>query len=179
MAPADVVTAESVTVRYNRQVVLDDCTFSIKAGGFTGIIGPNGAGKTTLIRALLGLVKPASGKIRVFGHPPGMSHSLIGYVPQVTKIEPNFPVRVKDVVMMGRYGRLGLGRYPGQADREAVEESLERTGVTNLALKHFGSLSGGERQKNIDRARSLRSAKTFAVGRTYNRCRYSGGRLFL
>ena len=149
MAPANVVTAESVTVKYNRQVVLDEITFAIEAEGFTGIIGPNGAGKTTLIRTLLGLVKPSSGKIRIFGHPPGMSHSLIGYVPQVTKIEPNFPVRVKDVVMMGRYGRLGLGRYPGEADRVAVEESLERTGIKNLAQKHFGSLSGGERQKTL------------------------------
>lgn len=147
MSAAHVISVENVTVTFGGEAALDEVTFAISGGRFTGIIGPNGAGKTTLMRALLGLVKPDRGVITVFGHPPGKSHSLIGYVPQLSKVEPNFPIQVFDVVMMGRYGLLGLGRYPGVKDKKAVAQSLARVGIADLATKHFGSLSGGERQK--------------------------------
>ncbi|MBI4666673.1 MAG: ABC transporter ATP-binding protein [Nitrospinae bacterium] len=142
-----VVEVENLVVRYKGRVALDGVTLRIAAQRFAGIIGPNGAGKTTLLRALLGLVKPESGIIKVFGHPPGHSHNLIGYVPQSSVFESRFPIKSREVVMMGRYGRLGWGKAPGKEDQLAVDDAITRVGILDLADKRFGSLSGGERQK--------------------------------
>ncbi|MBI4828208.1 MAG: ATP-binding cassette domain-containing protein [Nitrospinae bacterium] len=124
------------------RVALDGVTLSIRAGAFTGIVGPNGAGKTTLLKALLGLVKPASGEILVFGHQPGQAHHLIGYVPQTPRMDPKFPISVFDVALMGRLGKRASGD-----DRAHAARALEQVGMANFAAKRFGSLSGGERQR--------------------------------
>jgi len=149
MNTINVVEVENLSVRLQGRVILDQVTFSIQSEKFTGLIGPNGAGKTTLLRVLLGVVKPTAGNVRVFGHNPGQSHNLIGYVPQTSRFDTRFPVSVYDVVMMGLYGKIGLGRFPGKNDKRSVDEALELVGIQNLATKRFGALSGGEQQKTL------------------------------
>jgi zinc transport system ATP-binding protein len=147
MAPINVVEIKELVVLIRGRKILDGITLSIGAGRFTGLIGPNGAGKTTFLKILLGLIKPDGGSVRVFGHDPGESHNLIGYVPQSTNIDSSFPVSALDVVMMGMLIKQKLGRPAGKDDRQAATTALERAGVLSLADKRFGSLSGGERQK--------------------------------
>jgi zinc transport system ATP-binding protein len=120
------------------------------AGDFLAILGPNGSGKTTLIRTLLGQVLPDSGRVLVFGKAPGelaRDRRRIGYVPQIETVDRNFPVHVFDLVMMGRYARLGLVRRPGKKDRDAVVRAMGRVGIDHLAERALGELSGGERQR--------------------------------
>jgi len=141
---------EHLYVAFGQQLVLEDVTLTVQRGEFVGVLGPNGSGKTTLLRAVLGLVKPTSGRIRVLGHEGGGGLAgRIGYVPQAAEIDPRFPVHVLDVVLMGRYGKLGLLRRPGPADREAAWRALELTGMQHLAGKQVGRLSGGERQRAL------------------------------
>jgi ABC-type Mn2+/Zn2+ transport system ATPase subunit len=145
-----VVELERVTVCYRDLVALEAVTFKVALGEFVALIGPNGSGKTTLIKTILGLVKPASGTVRLFGKPPEQLNSdwkRIGYVPQVAQIDSHFPIRALDVVLMGRYGRLGLLRRPGPGDREAARRALEQVGIADLARRPIGRLSGGQRQR--------------------------------
>ena len=153
MSPAmnrmEIVRVEDLVVRFRDAVALDGVNLSIYSGAFTGLIGPNGAGKTTLLRVLLGLIKPDRGSVLVFGHPPGHAHNLIGYVPQYTRFDPAFPVSARDVALMGRHSVAGVGRPFRAEDYEAADEALERVGISDLAGKRFGSLSGGQRQKTL------------------------------
>jgi len=145
-----IVSLKHVTVKFGTLTVLEDVNMEVPEGAFLAVIGPNGAGKTTLVRTILGLVKPVSGEVRVFGRPPealGALRREIGYVPQMHAVDLRFPVRVEDVVMMGRYARLGLFRWPGQEDREAVRRALARVGLEDLAQRSLGDLSGGQRQR--------------------------------
>lgn len=145
-----VIELERVTVRYQDLVALEDVTFRVEAGEFVALIGPNGSGKTTLVKTILGLVKPASGTVRLFGKPPEQLNGewkRVGYVPQIAQIDARFPIRVLDVALMGRYGRLGLIRRPRLRDREATRRALERVGIADLAGRPIGRLSGGQRQR--------------------------------
>jgi ABC-type cobalamin/Fe3+-siderophores transport system ATPase subunit len=124
----------------------------VTAGEFVGIVGPNGAGKTTLLTVINGLGTPASGRVRVLGQTlkPGNGHGLrkrVGYVAQLQNIDPRMPMNVREVAMMGRYGRLGLFHRPGQHDWEIVDEMLELVGMSHLAGRPIGHLSGGEQQR--------------------------------
>jgi zinc transport system ATP-binding protein len=145
-----VIELDRVTVRYQDLVALEEISFRVARGEFVALIGPNGSGKTTLVKTILGLVTPAAGAVRLFGKPP---HQLdgdwkrVGYVPQVAQVDPRFPIRVLDVVLMGRYGRLGLIRRPGLRDREAARCALEQVGMADLAGRPIGRLSGGQRQR--------------------------------
>jgi len=144
------VEFEEVTVSYARTVALQDITLRIKRGEFVGIIGPNGSGKTTLLRTILGLVKPQRGQVRVFGTPTealGSVRRRIGYVPQLAAVDSRFPVHVFDVVLMGRYGEIGLFHRPTEIDRAATRRALERVGLADLADRQIGQLSGGQRQR--------------------------------
>ena len=144
------VQLDNVTVTYGRTVALENVTLHVGRGEFVGVVGPNGSGKTTLLRSVLGLVRPVQGEVRVFGTPVQAMGSLrhrIGYVPQQASVDGRFPVHVFDVVMMGRYGEIGLLRRPGQADRAATWRALERVGMHNLAERQIGQLSGGQRQR--------------------------------
>ena len=139
-----------VTVRYRDLVALEDVTLRIMPGEFLALIGPNGSGKTTLIKAILGLVEPAEGTVRLFGKTPGSlgrEWGRVGYVPQLTRIDPHFPIRVFDAVLMGRYGQVGLIRRPGARDKEAARRALARVGLADLAGRQIGRLSGGQRQR--------------------------------
>jgi ABC-type Mn2+/Zn2+ transport system ATPase subunit len=131
-------------------MVLDRVSMTVDKGEFVAVIGPNGAGKTTLLKVILGLTEADSGEVRVFGRPPrslGASRSRIGYVPQIFAIDLRFPVTVFEVVLMGTYGRVGVGRRPGAAERDAARAALERVGIAELADRPIGRLSSGQRQR--------------------------------
>lgn len=145
-----VIELEGVTVHYRELVALQEVSLGVAPGEFLALIGPNGSGKTTLIKTVLGLVKVSSGTVHLFGQPP---HRLdgqwarVGYVPQTAQIDPRFPIQVFDVVLMGRYGQVGLIRRPGRRDREVAWQALEQVGMAELARRPIGRLSGGQRQR--------------------------------
>jgi zinc transport system ATP-binding protein len=146
------VELSRVSVMFQNRVVLDDITFNVRAGSFWGIIGPNGSGKTTLIRTILGLVRPVSGSVVTMGRPAldlGSARADIGYVPQYAQIDFTFPLRVVDVVLMGLYGKLGLGRRVRAEHREAAMRALERVQLADLAARRIGELSVGQRQRAL------------------------------
>ena len=121
-----------MTVAYHRRPVLWDIDLQIAEGKLVGIVGPNGAGKTTLIKAALGLVPLASGKVEIYGKSYDEQRQLVGYVPQRESVDWDFPVRVRDVVLMGTYGRLGWFRRPGKAEREIADRCLEQVGMAAM-----------------------------------------------
>jgi ABC-type Mn2+/Zn2+ transport system ATPase subunit len=139
---------------YNHQAALESVTFEIERGCLAGLVGPNGSGKSTLLRALLGLHRPWRGEVRLFDQGAKAARRLVGYMPHVELVDWNFPVTVLDVVLMGRYGRLGLLRRPSRHDREIAWHSLEQMGMANLARRQIGELSGGQ-QRRVLIARTL------------------------
>lgn len=144
------VDIHNLTVKLNGREVLNNITLSLDEGRFLGVVGPNGGGKTTLLRTILGLIKPTSGEIRIFGRPPEdvlKTGSIFGYLPQTSKVSLDFPVRVIDVVMMGRYGKVGILRWPGEEDRKKALEYLSMMGIEELKNVLFGELSGGQQQR--------------------------------
>jgi zinc transport system ATP-binding protein len=144
------IDINNLTVKLNNREVLTNITMSLDEGRFLGIVGPNGGGKTTFLRVVLGLVKPASGEIRIFGKLPEeilKTGSIFGYLPQTFKVSPDFPVRVIDVVMMGRYGRVGMLRWLKAEDKRKAMEYLSVMGIEKLKDVQFGELSGGQQQR--------------------------------
>ncbi|MGD9689940.1 MAG: metal ABC transporter ATP-binding protein [Phycisphaerales bacterium] len=144
-APA--VDVHDVTVAYDRKPVLWDIDVRIPAERLVAIIGPNGAGKSTLMKAVLGLVPIASGRIEILGRSLRAVRAQIGYVPQRETVDWDFPVDALGVVLMGRYGRLGWLRRPGRKDREAAMQALEQVGIADLAHRQISELSGGQQQR--------------------------------
>ncbi len=140
-----VIEFRDVTLGYGRKVVLKNITFGINANDYFGVVGPNGAGKTTILRAILGALKPLAGTIRIHSPEGGPLH--IGYVPQRDTIDNVLPYTVDEVVMMGRYRRLGLLRRPTPADRLAVTRSLTHVAIQDLHRYAYKDLSGGQRQR--------------------------------
>jgi manganese/zinc/iron transport system ATP- binding protein len=136
-----------MTVAYHRRPVLWDVDLTVPEGKLVGIVGPNGAGKTTLIKAALGLVPLASGKVEIYGQPYQRQRHLVGYVPQRESVDWDFPVTVQDVVMMGTYGRLGWFKRPGRAERATAQECLEQVGMQSFARRQIRQLSGGQQQR--------------------------------
>ena len=163
---------QDVALGYGRKVVLRGLNFAIAEGEFFGIVGANGSGKTTVLRALLGILKPRSG--RILGHvPAGAGNALLpegarvemgdtpgairfGYVPQRGFLDELYPLNGRDIVMMGRYAELGPLQWPDARDRQVAGECLEHVGGTALADKQFRSMSGGQKQRILI-ARSLAS----------------------
>jgi ABC-type Mn2+/Zn2+ transport system ATPase subunit len=148
------VAVEDVSLGYGGRPVLQHVSLSVYEGEFLGIVGPNGSGKSTLLKALLGLLTPLSGQVRWgdAGSLPGTSPQArlhYGYVPQRDTVDPLFPLSVRQIVAMGRYGRVGLFRRLGKADWEAVDEALARVGIQDLAQRGYGQLSGGQRQRTL------------------------------
>ncbi len=137
------ITFDGVTLGYGRRPVLTDLGFRIPEGDFLGLVGPNGAGKTTILRAILGSLSPMAGTItRAAG-------LRFGYVPQRDQVDYNFPLKVVDVVLMGRYDRVGLARRPGKHDRDRARAALEHVGIADLADEPLSALSGGQRQRAL------------------------------
>lgn len=136
-----------VTFAYDAAPVLRDVSLTIARRDYACIIGPNGGGKTTLLKLILGLLEPQKGDIEVLGRDPSDACRRIGYMPQRVQLDPQFPVSVMDVVLMGRLGRDSiLGRYR-RADREFARNALCEVGLDSVAARPFSALSGGQRQR--------------------------------
>jgi len=142
-----VLDIHDVTVAYHRKPVLWDIDLVIERPQLAAVVGPNGAGKSTLIKAVLGLVPMASGRVQVFDQPVARQRKRIGYVPQRESVDWDFPVSVLDVVLMGTYGRLGWIRRPGKAERERARECLAKVGLVSYERQQIGQLSGGQQQR--------------------------------
>lgn len=136
-----------LSVAYHVEPVIRSVDLEVGAGVVMGIVGPNGAGKSTVIKAALGLVPALAGQARFFGQPLARTRRRVSYVPQATSVDPDFPASVRDVVVMGTYGRLGWLRRAGRAERAAADEALAETGMLDLADRQLGELSGGQRQR--------------------------------
>ncbi len=140
----------NLCVKLDGRNVLNNISLSLDEGKFLGIVGPNGGGKTTFFRVILGLIKPSSGTVFVFGKEPEemvRQGNIFGYLPQISKTPPDFPVRVIDVVLMGRYGRLGIFKRPKEEDKQKALEYLSMMGIEDLKNMPFGQLSGGQQQR--------------------------------
>jgi manganese/zinc/iron transport system ATP- binding protein len=143
-APLEV---HDLTVAYHQKPVLWGIDLLVPAGKLVGIVGPNGAGKSTLIKAAMGLMPLSSGWVKVFGEPVKRNLRRVGYVPQRESVDWDFPVTVMDVVLMGRYGRLGWFRRPGAADREVARACLDQVKMLPYANRQISNLSGGQQQR--------------------------------
>ncbi|MEC1792125.1 metal ABC transporter ATP-binding protein [Bacillus vallismortis] len=141
------VELENVTVAYHKKPVLQDISLQVPEGKLIGIIGPNGAGKSTLIKTILGLVPRASGDISIYGKDYQNQRTKIGYVPQRGSVDWDFPTNALDVVLMGRYGRIGLLKRPKKADVELAQAALEKVGMLDYAKRQISQLSGGQQQR--------------------------------
>ncbi|NOY84058.1 MAG: metal ABC transporter ATP-binding protein [Nitrospirae bacterium] len=151
MTTHPIIQFSHASFSYNGRVALEDLTLDLHEGEFVGVIGPNGSGKTTLLKALLGLIHPVSGALQIFDcacQALRCEHrARIGYLPQKEKVDPNYPITNLEVVMMGRYGALGLMKRPGKKDREIVLDALDAVDMADRKDRPFGHLSGGEQQR--------------------------------
>ena len=141
------VQVEDLTVAYRDKPVLWDLDLTVPQGVLMAVVGPNGAGKTTLLKAILGLVRPVAGTVRILGRPYREQRKQIGYVPQRGTVDWDFPTTVLDVVLMGTYGQIGWVRRPGPAQRDSAVRALQRVGMADFAARQIRQLSGGQQQR--------------------------------
>ena len=156
---------QGVTITYsNGHTALRNATFCTPPGSITALVGVNGSGKSTLFKAIMGFLKPAAGRIEVLGRSvaEAIRRNQVAYVPQNEEVDWDFPVLVKDVVMMGRYGHMGFFRRPKAADHAAVDDALQRVEMQNYRLRQIGELSGGQK-KRVFLARALAHGETEQV----------------
>lgn len=144
---ARALEVHQLTVNYGKTPVLWDISLKVHPGNLVGIIGPNGAGKSSFIKAVLGLIPSLSGSVEFFGQPLSKVRQHIAYVPQRETVDWDFPITVRDLVLMGRYGKLGLFRRPRQADWAAADHYLEMMGMTAYKDRQISQLSGGQQQR--------------------------------
>jgi zinc transport system ATP-binding protein len=147
MADKEVVRLEEVWVHYDSVPALEGISLSIKQDDFLGIIGPNGGGKTTLLKVILGLIKPSQGRVSVLGHPPERARKFVGYVPQYSLFDREFPISVWDVVLMGCCGQKGVFKRYSNEDRRSALQALEMVEMLDFKDRQIGKLSGGEQQR--------------------------------
>lgn len=151
------IDVAGVNVTYaNGHLALRDASFALAGGTICALVGVNGSGKSTLFKAIMGIVVPAAGQVRIAGLPvaQALKRNLVAYVPQAEEVDWSFPVSVWDVVLMGRYGHMGFLRIPRAEDRRIAEESLARVGMLEFRERQIGELSGGQR-KRVFLARAL------------------------
>jgi len=140
------ISVENVSVRFGTLTALEDICFTVEPGAFVALIGPNGAGKSTLLNVILGIQQPTSGRVRLFGAPPGdLLGADIGYVPQLKTLDRSFPARPVELVVTGLRGHWPWRISPGE--RAAALEALDQTGVAHVARRPLARLSGGELQR--------------------------------
>lgn len=153
-APA--IDVRNVTARYGPVLALDDASMTLQAGRVCGVVGMNGSGKSTLFKVIIGVVRAQSGTVRLFGAGPESARrrGALAYVPQSENVDWTFPLQVRDVVTMGRYGHMGGLRRVRRADRSAVDDALAQADLSGLASRQIGELSGGQR-KRVFVARAL------------------------
>jgi len=146
----NIIEVAGVSFGYTDEIVLDHVSLNVHKGDYLGIVGPNGGGKSTLLKLLVGLQKPTKGTIKLFGEDitKFKDWSKIGYVSQhVTHIDQNFPMTVEEIVMMGRYPKLGIFGFPTKKDREAVQQALQQVEMDHYKKRLIGDLSGGQQQR--------------------------------
>ncbi|MEN9735070.1 MAG: hypothetical protein RLZ45_3065 [Verrucomicrobiota bacterium] len=144
------LAVEHVTVTYrNGLVAVRDASFRLHSGTICALVGINGSGKSTLFKTIMGFLAPDTGSVTIASQPirVAQSRNWVAYVPQAEEVDWSFPVTVWDVVMMGRYGHMNLLRIPGRIDRQKVEESLARVGLSDLRDRQIGELSGGQKKR--------------------------------
>lgn len=140
------VRAHGLSVNYRTHLALEDVSVDAPAGLVTGLIGPNGSGKSTLLKAMLGLVQ-STGTTTFFDSTLDRARSRVGYMPQTSEVDWDFPATVADVVTMGTYGSLGWLRRPGKKEKAIAQDAMERTGIVPLSSRQIGQLSGGQRRR--------------------------------
>ncbi len=139
---------DHVAVGYNGgPPALTEVTLDITRGVRLAVLGPNGAGKSTLLKTIMGMLPLRAGHVLIHGEPPRKRDTHVAYVPQQEDVDPRFPVTVRDVVMMGRYARIGWLKQPGKVDQQAVDDAMQQIGISNLADRPLEDLSGGQRQR--------------------------------
>ena len=143
------IECDRLSVSLGGMIVLDDVTLSVYDGDFIGIVGPNGGGKTTLLRVILGLEKPSEGSVKVFGGSPGSFPGRIGYVPQRLFFDRDFPISIRELVLMGRLSNKKMVQHYNKIDREKADEAICTAGLERLAERRIGDLSGGELQRAL------------------------------
>lgn len=141
------IEVNDVWFSYDGQLVLREVNLRIEQGEFLAILGPNGSGKTTLLKLMLGILKPTRGTIRVLGQEPSAAPDRIGYVPQDTNVNKDFPISVMDVALMGRLGQPGRSRRYATEDRALAKEALQKVNMWEYRHRPIGKLSGGQRQR--------------------------------
>ena len=150
MVNEPVISLHNVTFSYGGEPALENVSLSVGQRQAVCMVGPNGGGKTTLVKLILGLLTPQRGEVRVFGQPPHRARLKIGYMPQHVQHDPQFPVTVMDIVLMGRLGQSGLRGalgWPGRADRHVALDALGQVGMEEVWRRPFSALSGGQRQR--------------------------------
>jgi manganese/iron transport system ATP-binding protein len=159
------IVVRNVTVTYRNGVTaVEDASFRLGPSTICALVGVNGSGKSTLFKALMGFLTPRRGEVRIAGLPvqQALKQGLVAYVPQSEEVDWTFPVLVRDVVMMGRYGRMGMLRIPSASDRAAVDAALARVGMSDYRERQIGELSGGQR-KRVFLARALAQDATIIL----------------
>lgn len=141
------LAVQDLTVAYHRKPVLWDVDLAMPEGRLIAIVGPNGAGKSTFIKAVLGLIPRASGRVTIYGKPYEKQRRLVGYVPQRESVDWDFPVNALDVVAMGLYGRIGWFKPVGRRHRQRALDELEKVGMAAYAQRQISQLSGGQQQR--------------------------------
>lgn len=146
---SEAIRVENVSVHYGDVQALEHVDLTLNTGSVCGLIGMNGSGKSTLFKVIMGMIKPDNGSVRIAGIEAvtARKKGYVGYVPQSEDVDWSFPISVRDVVMMGRYGHMGFTRRPRRADRDAVAGALERVQLTEFADRQIGQLSGGQKKR--------------------------------
>ncbi|MDR3255967.1 MAG: ABC transporter ATP-binding protein [Synergistaceae bacterium] len=152
------VSCRNVSVSYEGFSAVEDVTFDVLAGDYLCVVGENGSGKSSLMKSILGLIKPTSGRVTF----DGLGPAEIGYLPQRTNVQQDFPASVHEVVISGRAGRHGPFAFYSRSDRARVDENLERLGIADLRRKSYRDLSGGQRQRAL-LARALCAAERLVM----------------
>ena len=143
----EVISLKNVWAGYGNNNVIEDVNLSVKKTDFVAIIGPNGGGKTTLLKVILGLISPQRGEVKIMGFPPKDGRKFIGWVPQETVMDRNFPINVLEVVLMGRIQRENMMRSYTKEDKEKALQALDMVKLSNVANKPIGEISLGQRQR--------------------------------
>ena len=146
MSDLHALTFTDVYFSYTGAMILENVNFTVEKGGFLSIVGPNGGGKTTLLKLILGLLKPAVGRVSVLGKSPEHARRRIGYMPQYTQFDPHFPITVMDVVIMGYLNERRGGAY-SRSEKRSAAAALDEVGLSHLTNRSFSELSGGQRQR--------------------------------
>ena len=158
------IEIKNLTVKREGQTVLDSVSLNIEEGQSYAIIGPNGGGKTTFLKSILGLIKPDSGSVKIYGEAPAVNRYLLGYVPQFHTFDFSYPISVRDMVLTGRLGHIkGIRRKYSDEDRKSAEEAMKTLGILHLADRTLNDLSGGEQQRAIIARSSVGNPKVLLL----------------